>query len=381
MSDKWCDRYEDLKDFVVKNPKVEIGRNELGQEYVAIPREYKPEFLRRFYLTISAFVEEEFPELLERAKPLCQSYLRAEEEIRKNPALSEIKLPPNVQWFIADPVDGLRRELYDTLYDLLKEKISIEQFASQCRRIIPSRNKELSALSYQYWLVISLANLLKPEKFYTVDITVGKSSQSIVQVLDNEVAPVREPEETNIISLHHYPSSSDIFVIPDIMIRSTRINRWVALKAEPGHATWTANNASKNVEWIDIGQEPLMPELVLVSTSDKLEDIALVRDNKKIARPELALICRESDDWYDTRKDWQMLQFTQNFLNPKLGLHIASRPEVPEEVTKKLEFDKVLNSLSTQEGEEKGIKGIQIANIGLDVSRLEQYVDMLASHG
>lgn len=381
MSNKWRDRYEELKDFVVKNPKVEIGQDKLGQEYVAIPQEYKPEFLRRFYITISAFVEEEFPELLERAKPLCQSYLLAAEEIKKTPALSEIKLPPPVQWFIADPVDGLRRELYDFLYDLLREKISIEQFASQGRRIIPSRNNELAALSYQYWLVISLANLLKPERFYTVDLTVGKSSQAVVQALGNEVAPVREPEETNIISLHHYTYSSDIFVIPDIMIRSTRINRWVAIKAEPTQANWTADNASENVEWIDIDQEPLMPELVLVSTSDKLEDLALVRDNKKIARPELALVCREADNWYETRKDWQVLQFTQDFLKPKLGLHVASRPEVPEEVTKKLEFDKVLNSLSTREGEEEGVKGIQVANIGLDVSRLEQYVDMLASHG
>ena len=230
-------------------------------------------------------------------------------------------------------------------------------------------------------MVISLANLLKPERFYTVDLSVGTSPQAVVQALGPEVAPVREPQETNIISLQHHPYDTDIFIIPDIMTRSTRINRWVALKAEPTQATWTANNASENVEWIDIEDEPLMPELVLVSTSDKLEDIALVRDNKKIARPELALICREADDWYETRKDWQLLQFTQDILNPKLGLHVASRPEVPEEVTKKLEFDKVLNSLSTQEGEEEGVKGIQVANIGLDVSRLEQYVDMLATHG
>ncbi len=376
MPNKWCDRYEELKDFVVNNPKVEIKR-----ECVAIPQEYKPEFLRRFYITISAFVEEEFPELLERAKPLCQSYLQAEEEIKKNPALSEIKLPPDVRWFISDPVDGLRRELYDSLYDLLKDKISIEQFASFGHRLIPSRNNQLATLSYQYWLVISLANLLKPESFYAVDLTVGESSQAIVSVLGPEVKPVREPQETNIISLKHHPYDTDIFIVPDIMIRSARINRWVSIKAEPAQATWTADNASENVEWIDIEEEPLMPELVLVSTSDKLEDIALVRDNKRIARSDLALICREADDWYETRKDWHSLQFTQDILNPKLGLHIASRPEVPEEVSKKLEFNKVLKSLSTQEGGEEDIKGVQIANIGLDLSRLEQYVDMLASHG
>jgi hypothetical protein len=376
MTNKWCDRYEELKDFVAKNPKVEIE-----QKCVTIPKEYKPEFFRRFYLTISTFVEEEFPELLERAKPLCQSYLREEEEIKKNPALSEVKLPPNVQWFVNDPVDGLRRELYDLLYDLLKAKISIEQFASLGRRIIPSRNNELAALSYQYWLIISLANLLKPERFYTVDLSVGKSSVASLQIYDNAVAPLREPEETNFIAFHHHPYDSNIFVIPDILMRSTRINRWVGIKAEPSLATWTANNASENAEWIEIGQELLMPELVLVSTGDKLEDVALVRDYKKIARPELALICREADDWYETRKDWQILQFTQDILKPKLGLHVASRPEVPEEVTKKLEYDKVLNSLKTQEGEEESIKGIQVANFGLDVSRLEQYVDMLASNG
>ena len=80
-----------------------------------------------------------------------------------------------------------------------------------------------------------------------------------------------------------------------------------------------------------------------------------------------------------TMKDWQVLQATQDILNPRHGLYVASRPDVPEEVTKKLEFDKVLSSLSAQEGEEECVKGVQIDNIGLDVSRLEQYVDLLAS--
>jgi len=340
MSNKWCDRYDELKDFVLKNPKVEIG-----QKHVAIPKEYKPEFLRRFYVTISAFVEEEFPELLERAKPLCQSYRRAEEEIKKNPALSEVKLPPDVRWFIDDPVDGLQRELYDDLYDLLRDKFSIEEFASRGCRLIPIRNNQLAALSYQYWLVISLANLLKPERFYTIDLDVGGSSQAIVSALGPEEAPLREPQETETILLHHHPFDTDIFIIPNIMTYSTRINRWVGLKAEPTQATWTAKDASENVEWIDIEDEPLMPELVLVSTGDKLEDIALVRDNKRIARPELALICREADDWYETRKDWHLLQFTQDIINPKLGLHIASRPEVPEEVLESIPYLPLFSTL------------------------------------
>ena len=371
MSRNWRNIYAELTDFISRNPQIK-----LGQELIVIPEDCRKEFYRIFDLTRSAFVEEEYPGFIERARPLCLSYLQAEKEIIENPAVSEIIISNPLRWFVDNPVNGVRRPLYDLLFDLLRDRINFEQFQTLGRKSIREWDSGLEAQCYRHWLVLSLTNLLKPNRFFYVNLEVGSSSVAEVSGYQPAEAPVREPEETHKISLVYPPYN--IFIVPDILIYSTRISRFVALRAEPSQATWTANNASEDIEWRPIDQDLLLvPGLITINISNNLEDLALIRDSKKIARPDLTFVCREPENWY--QEEWfGGLSSSREILNPRLGMYIISRTEVPEEVTSKLSFHTVLDRLSEEEPEENG-NDIQILNADLDVSKLDSFINMLAS--
>ena len=379
MTSNWRSKYEKLTDFITKNPQIKISN-----ELIEIPEEYRKEFYRMVDLTRSAFVEEEYPGFLDRARPLCMGYLEAEREIIENYDVFEVLISNPLRWFVNDPVDGIRRPLYNPLFELLRDRISIEQFHSLGRRSIHMLDDILEAQCYQLWLVLSLTNLLKPDRFFGIDLAVGKSSVSTVSVAQPSEYPVREPVEINKISLV-FPEYNT-FIVPQILVYSTRISRYVAIRAEPSQATWTVTNASENIEWRPIDRDTLLtPGLITINTSDNAEDLALVRDTRIIARPDLALICREPENWYE--EEWfGGLDVSKEILDPRKGLYILSRHEVPQEITSKLEFQEVLNNLSDKEAagsqpdQEAGNNkvDVQITNVGFDASKLDSFINMLA---
>jgi len=381
MSINWRGRYTELTEYIANNPQIEVK-----QELLRIPKEYRGEFYQLIDVVRSAFVEEEYPEFLERAKPLCWGYLQAEREIMENYDVFEISISNPLRWFVNDPVDGVRRPLYDLLFDLLKERINIEQFRTLGRRFIRDLDNSQRAQCYQLWLLLSLTNLLKPNKFFDVNLDVGQSSVAVVSAANEGEYPVKEPKETQQISLLF--SEYSIFIVPQIIVYSTRLNKFVALRAEPSQATWIATNRSKNNEWRPIDRDTvLVPGLITINISNSVDDLALIRDTEKIARPDLAIVCREPENWYE--EEWLKglgFDVSNEILDPRKGLHIVSRYEVPQEIGSKFEFQKVISQLSDietlenkQSGEAKNNNNnMQILTTGLDASRLNSLVDILA---
>ncbi len=79
MAENWRSKYTELKEFIAKSPQIKID-----QESISIPKDYRKEFYHLFDLVRSAFVEEEYPGFLERARPMCMNYIQAEKEIIEN---------------------------------------------------------------------------------------------------------------------------------------------------------------------------------------------------------------------------------------------------------------------------------------------------------
>jgi hypothetical protein len=117
--------------------------------------------------------------------------------------------------------------------------------------------------------------------------------------------------------------------------------------------------------------------LIIVNLSDKLEDLPLVRDAKRFIRPDLALISREADRWYE-QEGFEEIPITRDMLNPKLGLHVISRPEVPKDFIDRINYQEILRK-SSDEGSAGKDAGIEIINAGFDASKLDVLVNMLAS--
>ena len=80
------------------------------------------------------------------------------------------------------------------------------------------------------------------------------------------------------------------------------------------------------------------------------------------------------------------MDVSKEILDPRKGLYILSRHEVPQEITSKLEFQEVLNNLSDKEAagsqldQEAGNNkvDVQITNVGFDASKLDSFINMLA---
>ncbi len=241
MSKQWQEKYAQLTDYISQNPQIRLDK-----DVIAIPQANRAEFYELFNAVRSAFVTEGHAQMIEEAKPLCLNFIGAERDLIENLSLVKLDQPPLLRWYIDNPVDGLRRVLYDSLFDLIRGKITVDQFETAGRYNVVKLEKKLRAQGYQFWVAFAMTNLLNPDKVFTVNLDVGMSSVSLVQKATHNEKPVKEPEETFTISMVHIPA--DIFTVPDLIVHSKRLNSYVAIRTEPCLATWTAENATRNYE-------------------------------------------------------------------------------------------------------------------------------------
>jgi hypothetical protein len=235
-------------------------------------------------------------------------------------------------------------------------------------------NDHLAGQGYKIWVALTFIDMLQPDELYSVSLNVGKSSLATVQKATPKRQPVKNPEPTSVISFYHI--AYDIFVVPNFIIHSKKLNQFVSLRTELGQAMWTATNATKDAEWLPMDYHTtFMPDLITISTSRTLNSLALIRDAERIARPELALVCKESTSWYDN--EWiDEVKFTGEMLNPKYGMLITSRPEVPEEITSKLAFQQKLEKLAATDSCTRQTQ-LDILSLGFDSERLSPFIESL----
>jgi len=371
MTSSWQNLYQELTEYVAQNPQIK-----LGHELIDIPEEYRPGFYQRFNAVRTAFVINEFSPLIELAGPLQDNYSGAEGELMSQLSISRPDITPQLRWFITDPVDGLQRAIYDLLFDLLRDKIKMDSFVDTGRKAIISFERKLQQEGYQNWAMLSLINLLKPRGLYHVSLEVGSSSIATVEKALHKKDRVNEPETSKKINLVH--CLYNIFIVPDFIIFSPLLNKYVSIRSEVNLPSWSAVNASENIEWLPLDNNTLFtPGLILVYTHENLNDLALIRDAGRLARPDLAIVCRNVENWWED-KPFEEIDFNRDVIMPRLGMHIVSRQAVPVEITQRLAYQEMVESLETDDALFSA-PGLTITDTGFDSSGMKKFVNMLVS--
>jgi hypothetical protein len=373
MASDWHQAYMDLNEYVTSNPQIA-----LGDEIIEIPEHFKTEFYTRFNSIRSQFIEEHFPYMIDQAGQMSGSLRHAEMELVSRLGLEEIELPPTLRWYVKDPIDALRRVLYDSLFDLLRDKITVNTFETAGIRAIKDLDNRLRQRAYQFWIAFSLANLLEPETLHTVDVHIASSTLSHAEAMNPNEQPVKRPVQATRLSIRQ---EDFIFTAPDMILNSTRFNKYFAIRIEPISANWTATNATEKAEWIPIDINiPFLPGMIIMNIGDTPWDLALVADASKLRRPDVLIMSEGLEGWHEG--DWSdELQIASEIMHPLAGTFVISRQQLSEDATDKenLQYQKLLSELASGEGEKQRTDSLHILSAELDKNKLEPVIDAITS--
>lgn len=391
MSNDWQMAYVELENFVSANPKIEIGL-----KTVAIPEDVRPRFRQSFDTVRETFLEERFPDSLDKAETLSRYYAEVEEEVTKLLGLADISIPASLNWFLRDPTNGLMRGIFDPLFDLLKERLDTEAFEREATRIIESSFAKFYRLGYEKWVALSLVKLLVSDKAFKVDIPDiyrdFMHTEGVARI-GGRKEPVPEPKESRRLSFEQ--GLPAVFLVPDFIVHSAKINRYIAIKTELGVANWTARQVSDKREWYPIDsivkkynrvalQPDLQPDLTIY-VDDKPENVALIADFDRICRPDLIIECLTQKEW-PGKADLERIKLRHDTLKPKWGTFIVSNEPVPGHVYRELMPQQASREPApgqvpikpAPQEAEKQVGGMHILTVGFDQSKLEPLIELMA---
>jgi hypothetical protein len=355
MSGDFRQAYTALTDFIAAHSEIEIG-----DSVTSIPAEVREEFYAFFNAARNAFIEENFPQYASMARVLKREFDSAVEEAAWL-SFEETSVVGKLRRFLQDPCDCLARELFDPLFDLLKNKETEDSFAVRASGEIEVTFPVVYRGGYEKWALLSLAGLLRVDKAFRVpvrDQQPGDRSKSAAY------APAEEipfPEESGSFFFSHSPKA--IFAAPDFIIYSSTLNKYIGVRSEFRQGIYNSMNPSPEREWCPLDTDLLImleSGLALVYVSENLENIALVSDVAKVCRPDLALLCVDTQTM--TRKGvLEKIAAVEERLRPTKGSFIIANDAWPQS--------------DAQPGEADATARILMA--GFDRSRLLPVIDAL----
>ena len=326
---RWFPLFQELMDYVDQHPDINIQ-----EDMVSIPRAKQPDFYELFDAVRDAYIAEKFSGILGEADILSKSYVKVEQEFIKGLGIENIYMPNELKRFLHEPLDQLRREIFDPLFDLICGKADREKFISDTSLILNQAFRQLCKDGYKKWVTLSLLKQFGPEQLYCVPLKRLGSKQVIKHsVMAKESLPA--PVKTN--DLYFEVGHRQSLVVPDAIIYSGRLNKYVSFRTNFTSALWkNSNNYSPRREWYTIqslvekyGAITIRPDL-LIYIGDRLEDVSLVADNESICRPDLIIGCV-----YDLNSNGDQLmdkiieiKSTSEVLNPTNGSYIISRQKI-----------------------------------------------------
>lgn len=356
MPNAWPKAFENLKDFVAKNPAIEITPN-----CIAIPGDLRTEFYRLFDEVRVGFLKDNFPASLERGQEISRAFARVYKTAVAAAGLESINVRAGVNWFLQDPVNGLIRSLFDPVFNLLRGKQNETEFTESSIQVIEEAFSDFFRDGYVRWAVLGLFTLMKPDKNYHVET---RDYHTDTELNEGGQAPgIREEvvdsvDESKKIIFDFSTLSS--FIVPRTLFHSTRLGRYVSIHTDFTEAYWRARGKSERMEWLSLkeireefGRSRLWPD-ALIYTADTAEDLNLVADYADVARPDLIVEIEEEDGWYE-KGGLETARRHLSALRPRLGCYIICRTPPPDEAYEEIlprppvATEVVLDQMSRQE--------------------------------
>jgi hypothetical protein len=328
------------------------------------------------------FIEEKAPDLLEKSQILSKNYREVEKEVKKLIGLQDITTAPSLQKFLYDPIDQLAKEIYNPLFSLLKGQINIEKYESVALNNIQASFKSLYRSGYEKWVVLSLVKLLKADKAFKV-IPEEVTEDDTIRHGGKIEYKIPAPENSDSISFKRDDEVG--FMVPDLLIHSTKTDRYYSFTSEIIKALAVATNPSKKREWLP-GDPAVVFEsgIILVYSDENLKDLSLVTDSMRTCQADLIIECKEQKDWYES-DGLSKIKLHYDKYKPRLGTYIVTIEKVSEQVRTQLALEKVLVETTSEKNLDHDNKQefeqyssqIHLLNAGFDQTRLEPIIDIL----
>ena len=338
MAQTWQNSYEELHKFIADHPAIEIEMNS-----IVISGDIRPEFYKLFDRVRAGFVKERFAAELDKAYALSAAYSEASKAVKEEMRLEDIEINAGLNWFLLDPINGLMRMLFDPLFDLLKGKMDLAGFIEVADTSVASSFKLLFREGYERWGALALLRLLTPGRLWlgkTHDFYTDASMEGDI-IEGNRDDYVPDPVESKKLVFDNLVRAS--FVVPGALFHSGRLDAYVSLRPRWYLPRWKARMLSERLEWMELkkiykefGTGHLWPDMMIHVTDERPEDLKLIADFYRIARPDVIVEFMEEDDWFDARRVEDIMRHNI-VLNPRMGSYVVSRVEVPPEAFKPLE--------------------------------------------
>jgi len=356
MSLMWQNKLHELKNYINNNPEIMVTKNK-----TVIPAEYKVRFYELFNETRKSFILDLFNEELDTSYQLAHSLNESIENLKTQLDLDEVNFPDGISWFVQDPSKGMAKILWEPLFDLIADDISMEKFENiskeKVKKIFDTSFYEM----YEDWLEVSILEKLDARQFLRVlaPTIIGSFGHAQGYVMHLDVKPVIPPEESKVLSLRHRFDFNS-FSVPDFIVYSKHFRKYVSVKARHHVARWIAHEPSQNREWLPLSEleNVLGDGYLLVYMDDNPLNLALVNDVNVLCRPDMVIEFREKEGWYSA-DEIELIARRSELLQPKLGTFIVYR--CPGE-----------NISNSQMGD-----GFTFLEAGIEKSRLQNIIRVL----
>ena len=307
MAGKWVEAYEDLRKFIAEHQEIKI---EAGGTTV-IAGDVRPVFYRYFDTVRSVFINEYFAAELEKVCELGKAYAVTSESVKQDMNLESIAVSENLAGLLLNPLENLMSTLYVPLFKLLRGKTNADSFVLEGQKAVSVYYNSLFCEGYKRWGIISLLHLLSPSCLWDVnikdlDIELNRNAEFFPGMYAENVPELKQEQRLAFM----YPLKGS-FVMPDVLVHSTRLNAYVSLKTRWYEVRCRANSLNENLEWLTLEQPSsqfvhIRPDLMLDTTihlaKENADELKLLADYNLMARPDVLIEFMEDDDWYDDAK-------------------------------------------------------------------------------
>jgi hypothetical protein len=369
LSNSWKGAYAELGSFIARNPGIKISANSID-----IPGDIRPDFYNLFGTVRLAFLEEKFPSLLDEARTFSQSFISVEREVTKLLGLADISVPTHLKQFLYEPINYLKGRLWNLLFHLLKGKIETGIFEQEASVIIEESFRSYYRLAYKKWVALTLVKLLASDKAFSITPPEVETKDDDIQV---DIRKVPDPIESNHLSFN----DEEVFslVVPDFIVHSAKINRYVAITTEIVRAVYKATDITEKREWFSInniginynGEVLLKPDLT-ICIDDNAKDICLIADMDRICRPDLIIESVVQKSWLD-KMGLYRIKLCHDTFKPKLGTYVVSKEPLSGEVIKEFASQQATQKSTGEPVSEE----LHALTVGLNQSLLAPIINVL----
>ena len=301
---QWKNKLDILRDYIASNPEIYIDMRE-----ISIPEHLRGRFYEYFDDIRNTYVEDFFTSLPLDVDTLRDNYIRSEEEVIKCLGIEHIDLPVDLLSFLHNPREGMVRWLYNRLFEMIQNKITVEEFEQMAENDLVSTTAEMYRLGYEAWAVLTLIVLLDPDESWSVE-------------LNEDYDPV--PGELKEIAFGRQ-FNHPIKRIPEFMVHSKKLESFVAIKiplAREVDAYYPPHEIPQKMFRDRTGDTSyvLDSRIMFLSMLDDMDKIPVYAEihMRKIKSPDMMIEFLTEQDLADEDKMSQML-YRINFMKPKQG--------------------------------------------------------------